>query len=91
MNAHKLQKEAAEALGLPSEPRTAHKRKERLFAAKNPGLEQRNQADMAQEMVTKQPAPAAPLCAAAAHLLTAPGTVDGPEEAAHSGEQSGHL
>ena len=51
VNAHRLQKEAADALGLASQSLSLRKRKERLFAGKNPGLGERDQADKAQELV----------------------------------------
>ena len=51
VNAHRLQKQAADALGLASQSLSLRKRKERLFAGKNPGLEERDQADKAQELV----------------------------------------
>ena len=51
VNAHRLQKEAADALGLVTQSLSLRKRKERLFAGKNKGLEQRDLADKAQELV----------------------------------------
>ena len=51
VNAHRLQKEAADALGLVSQSLSLRKRKERLFAGKNKGLEERDLAGRAQELV----------------------------------------